>query len=278
MARRLSEGYAHTLYRVWFFVLHLIKSNSKEFSHDQLLVRLNKHNFNTPKEYSLHVIEHNVINKAIRNIFRAYQNNNNVEIERLRRIFESNNDDKIDRLIRTNTSASEDIKEILILFKEIEMSFGLTDYTKLKCFVGPNSTINRQHNRIYELLYKVKYNYNYFITKFNVIETGDKILVKCSEVVKDNIFKTDGSLIKFLIIDYVVGFLITHISISFHTKTFIGQTFAIPVAVIIKFPELKSEVYPTVAPLGSKKPGENTWNFVCAFAAIPVSNGCVFEI
>ena len=142
--------------------------------------------YDAHKQKYLNSLNQLIVRKAIRNTYRAYQNNNEVEIEHLKEIFQ---DDKsnYEKLIRTNTSASEDIKEILIIYKELELHWGLTDLKKIEdCFVHPYSTINRRHNRMYELYYKVKFNYKVFLDILVITEEDpDEIFEKCKTEYKN---------------------------------------------------------------------------------------------
>ncbi len=117
------------------------------------------------KEKFCKVVGRALLEKAIRNTFRAYESNNDAEINKIKHIFsidQTNEKDnkRLIKLISTSSSASDDIKEILILYKEIELILKPSSELKLtKGFVNPYMLITQKYNRILELRYKTRFNY-----------------------------------------------------------------------------------------------------------------------
>ncbi len=155
-------------------ILHLIRMH-----HDKITNESEKDNI-------LKLLQKQILGKGIRHIFRAYENNNDAEITKLRNIFDittlnfsnlaSGEKNKIiDSLIKTNTSASEDIKELLIVYKELELEWkGIGDLTIKDCIVNSYSTVSRRHNRILEIKYRVIFNFQLLHKRLEIINIGQR--------------------------------------------------------------------------------------------------------
>lgn len=159
-------------------VLHLVKMIFNIIPEKELTAFTQKQ-----KQELLKVLHKKIAERGIRSIFRSYENNNHAEKKKLEAIFEKykapeKKSERISTLIKTSTSASEDIKELLMAFKELELKLGhemvlnkTTDnVSTLKIiereaiyydnnFVHSYSSISSKHSRLLELNYKTHLNY-----------------------------------------------------------------------------------------------------------------------
>jgi len=124
---------------------------------------------NERKKLFLDTMHDKVVTRSIRSVYRSYENNNNAESEKLKLYFsEENNEDekRLAPLLRTATSASEDVKELLMAYKELELKLRYNRNSEKQGefnfrfeFINPYSNISSKHNRILELNLRARYNY-----------------------------------------------------------------------------------------------------------------------
>ena len=123
-------------------------------------VYIQKFKIDNSEEF-LNLLKKEVVEKAIRYNFKAYKNYNVVEEQKLLKTLNlEGTDKKFETLVHTATSASEDMKEIVILYKEIELMLGVNKNIKIEnSSIGPYTGTSLELNRLHELNYKNHYNY-----------------------------------------------------------------------------------------------------------------------
>ncbi len=110
----------------------------------------------------LNLLKERVVEKAIRYNFKAYKNQNKAEEEKLINSFydRDDNNKSFKNIFHTSTSAAEDIKETIILFKEIELMLcDKKEYKIEDTIITPYTTSSLESNRLFELNYKNHFNY-----------------------------------------------------------------------------------------------------------------------
>ena len=148
---------------------------SKILSLIKTIIQLDNNNTGSNSANSeklLQILEDVVVYRGIRSIYRSYENNNESERRKLMRLFNINGNTanskskdihrNLETMINTSTSAGEDVKELLILYKEIELELSQVcrnNEIKLDTiFVTPFSQVTGKHARLSELRYKARYN------------------------------------------------------------------------------------------------------------------------
>lgn len=145
-------------------------------------------------------IEKIIVQRGIKNYYRAYGNIHRLEIEDYKNIFNYSLDSNEEVKLK-NISLSGNIRELIIIFEEIKLRCGKSEILKnpdqflIHCPVTPYSSINRMYNRIIELKFKTKINYEIFkklgfIDILSDLEGKDKDEKIIEERVKKLIYHT----------------------------------------------------------------------------------------
>ena len=182
------KEYAFQLSKLLYVLNEYLTNDNKGFLKEEIEIPRNDGN-NNDKVKLIKFIEEVLVAEIIRANYKAHDNTSEAEIKKYTNIFDVDDMKKakektqnaaieINKLIYNNISASLDIREIVTLFNEIKLIAGGTDDLKIeKAFINPFSSINSKFNRISELKYKCKYNYNLYLKKHikisNTIITED---------------------------------------------------------------------------------------------------------
>jgi hypothetical protein len=109
-----------------------------------------------------------LLERGIKHYYRGHGSVHRLEIEDYKNIFNYDNQREDEGIKLTNISLNANLKELIITFEEIKLDCGESDIFKnprefLKYFpVTPYSTLNRMYNRIVELKFKARVNFEIF--------------------------------------------------------------------------------------------------------------------
>jgi len=112
------------------------------------------------QEILLNLIKTKIVTKAIRYVFKSYKNYNKTEEYKLLNSIDFDISEIENKVIHRSTSAAEDIKEIVILSKEIELILSVDKKLKIQnSGITPYITVSLEGNRLHELNYKNHFNF-----------------------------------------------------------------------------------------------------------------------
>ncbi len=161
---------------------------------------------NEHKAKLLDLIKEHIVERAIKFNFMTYSNYNKAEEEKLINSININleNEDYAS-IIHSATSASEDIKEVLILYQEIKLLLFRHENIAIKNnIIHPYISTSLEVNRLLELNYKNHYNYELL----NQMYPGElpKIVIKkeeAIEVINTILMRGKAEELEFVILDSI---------------------------------------------------------------------------
>jgi len=159
-------------------ILHIIKAILKKSEKNS--IRFTK----IESENLLNFINEKIVYNVTRYTYKSYKNFDEKEYRKIIDNLDAKDNDRIKALVRTSTSAAEDLKEILLLYKEIELHIKDKKIKIQDNFISPYINVSLGNNRILELNYKNSFNYKLlkqflkeenYVMKKNTIATIDTI-------------------------------------------------------------------------------------------------------
>ena len=145
------------------------------------------------KEKLLDLLKERIVEKAIRYNFKAYKNQNKAEEEKLINSFFDKDEinKKFENIFHTATSAAEDVKEVIILYKEIELMLKTEKEYKIEeTFITPYTTSSLESNRLFELNYKNHFNYKILEQMYDKANPFEKLKSLLNEKEGEKIIKS----------------------------------------------------------------------------------------
>jgi hypothetical protein len=106
-------------------------------------------------------IERDLVSRIIRGIFRTYESTHRLEIEKLKQVFEVEDRPRfLEHLVHlNNVSVSRELREVIVILQEIRLSVTGEIPVDHHRFISPYGPINSMYNRIHELRYRGRVNY-----------------------------------------------------------------------------------------------------------------------
>jgi len=185
---------------------------------------------NSAKEL-LQFLREDILEKIIRFTFKAYQNHESYEVQRIIKALQNGDDTGLYKWVYFTTAVSEDVKEVILLYKEIELLLlEFIDKDNLSVqnpLVRTTNPTSLEYNRLHEMNYKNHYNFHLLkqllpeylkqdiYTNFLSPQKAEEII---SEIMKD---RSNFTQLEFILLDSLFTLFNMHRSIHIFGLSYI---------------------------------------------------------